>query len=378
MRRDIRSQLEARLGDRRPAGGAVPRVPDVGAAASASRVTRVAAAETDLFLPVPPDLAMPAFPRAGLRATYRMEDVSGARLVQANFNHVGQDLVTIDVRKFSLFSRSRAVSDGCFAVQGDRVQTGIYWLNPRVLALLLDEPPAEHPGWDVERTSFDLGGTPVAAIRISQTTKDGFTRHTYEAATGLRLEQVDGSPDNRVELQATHVRRRELRLPWAQEPPPEWVGRVKHLRFEGTNTIVMGDTPVTQRTMLSIDLETLAPGVLLANATTEVELGAAYPSTSTWSMACATAMTYPLWITPAAIRSLTPNQVVDDDPETGFTMTFGGVDRGYATLAEQGPLERTTYYFDVGNGIFSGFRGQRPYSAIGGQLHTETWLRDQR
>ena len=69
-----------------------------------------------------------------------------------------------------------------------------------------------------------------------------------------------------------------------------------------------------------------------------------------------------------------PNQVIDEDPVTRFTMTFAGVDGRYGSVIEEGPLERTTYYYDVESGIFSGFRGERPYAEGMGQLRTETWL----
>ena len=57
-------------------------------------------------------------------------------------------------------------------------------------------------------------------------------------------------------------------------------------------------------------------------------------------------------------------------------MTFGGVEGDYATLQEEGPLERTTYFFDVRTGLFAGFRGERPFGDGAGTLHTETWIRN--
>jgi hypothetical protein len=115
--------------------------------------------------------------------------------------------------------------------------------------------------------------------------------------------------------------------------------------------------------------------VVIAKFTVVLEAGGIPGDTSQWEMVCAPAMIYPLWIAPAALTALAPQQPIDHDPVTGFRMTFAGVDGGYAAIAEEGKLERTTYYFNLETGMFSGLRGQRPYASGGGQMHTETWFK---
>jgi hypothetical protein len=78
-------------------------------------------------------------------------------------------------------------------------------------------------------------------------------------------------------------------------------------------------------------LKPLHPHVLLAKITSRVEQGPGVPRTADdWDMACAPAMVYPLWIAPASLRLMTPNQVVDEDPFTHFRITFAGIE--HATL----------------------------------------------
>jgi hypothetical protein len=168
-----------------------------------------------------------------------------------------------------------------------------------------------------------------------------------------------------------------MRIPWAQQPPPEWVGKTPALTFEGGNTTVLGTYVLRQPATLSMELERLHEHVLLARVTSRATSGPGFPADqSTWDMACTPASLYPLWISPAALRDMKPNQLVDDDPITRFRITFMGIENGRAVVVEQGPLERNTYYFDVNRGIFLGFRGQRPYADGAGQFHTETWLQE--
>ncbi len=410
LREEIRADLSSRLDFRR--GGAAVVPPANVRATAVPKVIPSADGRPALTLPegkpLPP-LTLPSCLKPGLTVTYStgdsvrggaglMGNAAGLGYTNANVNFVSPTLVTFDVRRFYIAEprQSLALSIGSAAVVGDEVSAGIYWIHPALLALVsADGAPKQADGVTVDRVPFESEGTHFNAVRISTGDKPDkgdpnpkpapnrgdVQRTVYDLETGLLLALTITSAAGATtsSVIATYLRRREQQIPWAQGAVPDWVGTTRALIFQGTNTILLAGTSLPQAVTLSIDLETLGPGVVLARAVSETNTGGAYPEArSTWDMVCAAAMLYPLWISPASLSALQPNQVLDDDPVTRFRMTFAGSDRGYAMISERGPLEHTTYYYDLTTGIVSGFRGQRPFGDGGGQMQTEAWLREQR
>ena len=172
-----------------------------------------------------------------------------------------------------------------------------------------------------------------------------------------------------------YVGRRTLTIPWANQPAPDWVRNTRGMTFQGTNTVALPTSILLQAVTLSAELEALHPEVLLAKISSHIDSGFAYPpEQSTWEMAGASVMLHPLWISPAAIRQMSPGQQIDDDPITGFKMTFQGFEGFYAAVVEEGPLEQTTFLFDVNSGMLMGFRGRRPTADGDGEVQTQNWL----
>ncbi|MEQ1730007.1 MAG: hypothetical protein ABL982_16700, partial [Vicinamibacterales bacterium] len=340
--------------------------------------------------PLPP-LTLPAFLRAGLTVQYsagesvRIEadlhkGYSGTEIINAHVNFAAGSLVAVDVRRYVIWdpSRQHAVSIGATASTGDEMSVGILWINPLLLGLLTGaQAPTQPDGVKVERVAFQTDEERFEAVRIFEQGRDSSTRVTYDLATGLLLSQTTSHAVglNRVHVQRTYLSRRYLALPWAQHAPPDWVGQTRRLTYQGANQIQLAGTNLNQSVGLSITLEELRPGLLLAAFTTVASYGAGYPDErATWEIACAAPMLYPLWIAPAALAAMQPHQSIDVDPVTTFRMTFMGIENGYGMIVEEGPLERTAYYFDARTGMFSGMRGQRPYGDGGGRMAIETWI----
>ena len=89
--------------------------------------------------------------------------------------------------------------------------------------------------------------------------------------------------------------RRELRIPWARFAPPAWVEKARRtLTYVGGNTIVVGTAVVRQTVTLTMDVERLHPGLLLARIKSHTDTGPGFPSQdSEWEMACAPAHVVP-------------------------------------------------------------------------------------
>ncbi len=386
LRAEIQADLEARL-RRSPPGGAAPAATSVSVAARPESIP-AADRRPELVLPKPtPNLAFPATFKAGITASYRAFDstpkpgkhnerISGSGITNANVNLARPDLVCIDVRRYYTLDpqRPRPVSIGCTAVTGTPVSAGIYWIHPALLGVIMGVgAPKQAEGVNLARVPFESETERFHAVRIAVETRAESDVYIYDQESGFLLSQHSKTKED--ETYQTFLSRREVRIPWADHPLPDWVGRTRELKFEGSNTLTLLGAGIRQSVQLSAELETVGPGALIARFASTVGTGPGYPlERNDWEMACASAMLYPLWISPAALRAMQPHQVIDEDPVTRFRMSFIGIEGDYAAIAEEGPMERTTYYFDVRNGMFSGYRGQRPYAEQAGALQIETWI----
>jgi hypothetical protein len=334
----------------------------------------------------PADLTLPSFLEAGLTIAYRTVDAYTGEdgrqetepgYLNAHVNFAHGSLVTIDVRDYyAVGDEERAVSYGSGAVVGDHNSAGVYWMNPRVLEALAQDAPSSHEGGvSVRRGSGEARAGRVDTVTVARE-RD---RYMYDAETGLLLSLTRAATEDDSLIEMTYLEQRRLRLPWASEAVPDWMPRTHGMTFQGNNTVVRSTSLVLQTVTLSIEFDALAHEVFLAKVASRIESGPVYPAEeSRWEMPCATAMLYPLWISPDALRRLSPGTLIDDDPVTRFRMTFQGVEGAYAVLAEEGPLERTAYYFDMNTGVFFGFRGQRPTPEGDGDVQTQNWLVAQR
>jgi hypothetical protein len=406
IREQIRTDLERRLRVLpAPADGASAKVR---AAATMSIPETADRPELSLGEQPLPQLTLPAALKPGLCMAYDAMDRvrgslrwdgygfridrgsgdSGSGYTNAHVVVADGQLVCFDVRRYFISDpRDRSpVSINPVAVVGDALSAGRFWIHPAALARLSGERrPKQAEDVTVTRLPFETeGGARFNAVRISQTQNKGnrldeaLRTTVYDLDTGLLLLSINKlRVDEGHELLSFRAQR-QLQIPWANQPAPEWVGKTRGLLFEGANTIVFPLQQVRLGVTLSADLSPVAPGVVVAKFTVVLDAGGIPGDTSYWDMVCAPAMIYPLWIAPAALTTLKPQQLIDDDPITGFRMTFAGIDGDYAAIAEEGKLERTTYYFNVRTGMFSGMRGQRPYASGGGQMHTETWFKSQR
>ncbi len=335
-----------------------------------------------------PALPLPSALQPGLVLTYARSDaldgelvipdrVSGFRIV--HLNAANPTVVSFDDRHYAVADPQAAspVSTGSNAELGNEMSAGVAWIHPALLALLLGaSAPPQADGVTVERTTYPREGTSVDAVRIAKTVGDDSSYLVYDLETGLLLD-YEARTAGRYPTRTRFLSRRRLELPWANTPLPSWVGTTRQLVYEGSNTISLLGSSFQQSMTLTIALDPPNGGVARADLTAVTSLGMGAPEErSSWDMACASPMLYPLWIAPEVLRSMRPSQVVDADPVTGFTMTFSGTEGGHGIVVEEGPLERTSYSFSLDDGLFSGFRGERPYGAIAGaRAQTETWLR---
>jgi hypothetical protein len=92
-----------------------------------------------------------------------------------------------------------------------------------------------------------------------------------------------------------------------------------------------------QAMALWYEFEQRAQGCVVARGTVRQEHGQGIPPTDTRFSRCfGSAMFGGLWVPPAALRELRPNQVLDDDRVTKVRTTYGGVQGNAAVVVERG------------------------------------------
>lgn len=396
LRAEIRADIEAGLRIPRPAVPPItppvtqPQAWSTGVGGRTSSTIPATSGRPELTLPpgALPALTLPSALVPGLVVSYARSDaMQGESLIpdtvseflMAHVNAANATIVSFDIRRYAATDPKalRPVSVGSLAVVGNDVSAGLYWIHPALLALLVGtSAPKQANGVTVERVTQARDGATVDAVKVAE--KHGETSFVtiYELETGLLLEYESRQPEH-LSMCSRYRSRRQLALPWAKYPLPAWVAITRQLVYEGGNTISLLGTSIRQTVVLTVDIQPPAGGVAGAEFTAVSSLGMGAPEErNSWDMACASPMLYPLWIAPDALRAMRPSERIDTDPLTGFTMTFKGIENGYGVVVEEGPLERVSYYFSVEDGLFAGFRGERPYGAIAGaRAQTETWLR---
>ena len=72
-----------------------------------------------------------------------------------------------------------------------------------------------------------------------------------------------------------------------------------------------------------------------------------------------------IWLPPESFTQMRPQQVLDQDPTTGRTVVFGGIQGGVAVVISSGQVDRLEQYYDVSSGLLTSSRYVRPMPGSG-------------
>jgi hypothetical protein len=206
---------------------------------------------------------------------------------------------------------------------------GEYWMDPKKLAALrtdLDQ------GVRVSSLTWKNGANAVPAIRI-ENIQDNYTSRVYDAQSGLVLHVTTitiGAAPTRVGpgdlgkgdttyTRSDFVASRDLNIPWAQEPMPDWVQQIQALRYSGQGSLHGPLGNFAPPTILAMELTPASHGKgwVQMNAVTSKQIqGLAPLPPLKGQAACGRAQFGGLWAGPAALAKLQPGQVLDEDPLT--------------------------------------------------------------
>jgi hypothetical protein len=84
-----------------------------------------------------------------------------------------------------------------------------------------------------------------------------------------------------------------------------------------------------------------------------------------------------LYVPPAGLSKLQPNQVLDEDPVTRRRTIAGGTQGNIASIVEQGPMDLLEQFYDVQTGLMVGSRYTNEPAGNIGKTQTEYRLMGQ-
>ena len=214
------------------------------------------------------------------------------------------------------------------------------WVNPALLQSVL---ATGYDGYQILRGGYTLGDSTYAAISFVSTGTGSYQASTFDTASGLLLRtntSTEGAaspihgplddPQGNVQLSNTRlVGVRQRSLPGMSAPVPWWVAPGGQLAYTGsytatnpldptagpwvfpmTSTVTFGDVGGTWATVASHTVTDLGGSPQVSDGTS------------------ATGPTGPYWYDPASLATMTPGDLLDEDPVTGARISVESAGSG--------------------------------------------------
>lgn len=333
---------------------------------------------------------------------YRLEGTRGGGgigLIQLDMVASGQDGLLADLR----FFLNLDVNTGALRASGNDVVIGgpgglgEYWVPPANLAALT-------PGFDgrtrISRSTVAFGGQTLNVVTIATPGQGSYSSQTYDLGSGLMLfsgtmHSSQGTsitdPNGQITNLAGSVAYshksflgvRQLSVPWAFEPPPQWATPGRAHFYQGESRAEFnsptGLPPLGgQGIQITQVFDRQVGGAILARQIVQAATTAGLPpSESTSQRAFSSLLLDNLWFPPRAFGNLQPQQVLDQDPFSRQTTFYAGVSGNYGVIVVQGSSDYLENYYDLNSGLlmFSRYRVQA--ASVGTQVTETQWVGQQ-
>lgn len=294
-----------------------------------------------------------------------LENQAGVGFTTVDIVQSSPSLVAADMSQFLRMgpNLSQIFRMGAQAVQGNGQKLSDYWDNPAVLAQV---PVGTHGQVTVLRGHLSVLGHALNTISFRLTNAVGTDTSIYDRGSGVLLlansdhranplaTNVAPEQDARVTTYIRLVGVRKLGYPWVGATPPASLTPGRKFSYQGGTQMVFPNVPPMAPSRYNTVL-TVSKRVglcVLAQETLSMSVG----TSATTSRAYGSGLADALWIPPSAFEALHPGQVVDQDPITGYQVTFVGAKDKTATFQEQNATERNVRVYSTQSGFLLGFR----------------------
>ena len=261
---------------------------------------------------------------------------------------------------------------------------GDLWIHPSALARLVaahrHEPipnstNPRHGEVVVFAMDYPLGQRTYHTAQIHYTTATSSYRASYDLESGALLRLVLGTerpagfrqgdttaewhPEEITLTFSTLLGTRQLNLPWADAPPPDWVGTTQRVVYQGLRTTSSPYmTPVSLRQSNEVQIVGRGAGWLAVRSVLTIEGASGMPPFSDERLRVfGTAQIGSLWTAPGALHGLQVGETIDRDPYTGVVVQVtqgcatnaGGA--AVAVISEIGAIDRLDHGYDCATGL---------------------------
>jgi len=299
-----------------------------------------------------------------------LENQAGVGFSTVDIVQSSPSLVVADLTRYLRTGEnlSQVRHAGFDSLQGDATRLLDYWVSPAILA---KTPSGTRGDVTVSRVRLSVPGHSLNTLSINTTNADGYIHISYDLGSGLLLASssnrranpgargVAPERDARKTTFINLVGVRRLGFSWAGAAPPADLTPGRQISYQGGRQLSIPDgLPLPAIPLNSVITISKRAGlcvfaqVLMSEATPT-----GTPQQSTTSRAYASGSMDALWVPPPVIAALHAGQVVDEDPVTGFRVTFLGVKEGVAAFQEQNSVERTLRLYSAKSGLLVAIRG---------------------
>lgn len=227
---------------------------------------------------------------------------------------------------------------------------GDFWVNPTALANAED---VAGDGLSVARMPYSAAGEDFDAVRLQYEGDKSTYVWMFDEASGLLLfyrHDVDVGNNAHQLAQMTLAGLRQLKLPWKAGGPAFTIKRGDGWDYAGQFSTLISGSPVIPLPMTShVEVARVRPRWTL---TTQEGTLSGQPSGASSGLTGATQLFGGMWLPAGALSARPRRAVIDTDPLTGATVTFGRAANGLITITESGATWSTALIYDGETGLF--------------------------
>jgi len=307
--------------------------------------------------------------------TYTVENSNAAHAYSlVTVSHIDGDKAALSIKTYqinTLFNQIISPEVEGMVVQKSKVDD--YWVSPRILENLPDKATKD---LFVKRINYSLAGHTYSAIIVATASSSGYVKYTYDLASGVVLHTSQFTRSSKYLLtkpdsnglstykqgdgqliESWFKGSRKIGMPWAGQLPPEWVRSTHELDYQGTQYVVMSGLPGAGiPASAQVNFTNHANGWSNVSIVNQLRTGYGMPAKQEQTTRVVGTSEYgSYWIPVDYLKSLTQNQVLDNDILTKNKIYVLGVQNGQVGIAEVGSGFENHWYYSMSDGVLTGY-----------------------
>jgi hypothetical protein len=311
--------------------------------------------------PAPAPVAGAAWMHKGLRLTYHQMNGRG----KGNFNEsiFQQDICCVDGNNAIMYAehytpailKPQAPPALGPAITGNAPVNATldhleFWLSTAQLDQYLQGPQV--PEFQISRAPYKIGDQSYDGVTLSMQKPKFLELIVFDHKTGLLLHRAITSKDagDVINSADDFVSMRDINIPWADEPLPDWLinSKILHYQYGVAETGMPG--PMAW-------LYGRQDNTIVSHGNGWIHMHQALTMPSSPNVPIVTEMAWApdllagIWAGPIALAKLQKDQVLDEDPTTKMRVVVTSVDEQSVTITESNGVSARAATYDKHTGL---------------------------